>query len=332
VPIGPTGRPVAVDGTSDGDLDDAVARLRAARSEAATAPLMPVAPAASPAPSAPRMPVAPAGPEHADDDLAERLRARRSARHVAAAYSAAHGHPLGLAGAAGEDGDEPGPRRWALGRRAAAVAGTAVLVIALAVAVVALWPRDGVEILASGVEPTAFEAPDAPPRPAPGPVSQSGAAGAEPPGAAAGVIVVHVVGQVAEPGVITLPAGARVGDALDAAGGATRRADLSAVNLARTVIDGEQVYVPRPGEQVPAAGGGPSWSGAAGGGGEGGLVDVNTADAATLETLPGIGPVLAERIVAWREENGPFASVDELGDVSGVGPSVLEQLRDAARV
>ncbi|TWH27043.1 competence protein ComEA, partial [Isoptericola variabilis J7] len=69
-----------------------------------------------------------------------------------------------------------------------------------------------------------------------------------------------------------------------------------------------------------------------GGPGAGGLVDLNTADAATLETLPGIGPVLAERIVAWRTEHGPFASVDELGEVSGIGPSILAGLRDAARV
>lgn len=318
--------------TSDSDLDDAVARLRAVRSApTVTSPV----PAGTAAPDGPRG-LASAGPDSAEgDELAERLRVRRSASHVAAAYSAAHGHPLGLAGASGEGGGEPGARRWALGLRTAAVAGTAVLVLTLVVAGVALWPRGGVEILAAGAEPTAFEAPDDPLQPAPGPAAPSGLAGSAPPDAAGATVVVHVVGQVAEPGLVALPAGARVGDALDAAGGATQRADLAAVNLARAVVDGEQVYVPTPGEQVPAVAGAASGGGSpaeSGSGGVSGPVDLNTADATTLETLPGIGPVLAERIVAWREENGPFASVDELGDVSGIGPALLEQLSDAARV
>jgi competence protein ComEA len=138
---------------------------------------------------------------------------------------------------------------------------------------------------------------------------------------------------------VTLPAGARVADALEAAGGATGDADLAAVNLARAVVDGEQVYVPAPGEAPPAAadpgegavGGGVGGSGGPAGGGSP-LVDLNAADAATLETLPGVGPVIAERIVTWREENGPFTSVDELAEVSGIGPAMLAKIRDAARV
>lgn len=148
-------------------------------------------------------------------------------------------------------------------------------------------------------------------------------------------VTVHVVGQVERPGVVTLPAGSRVGAALDEAGGTTSRADLTGVNLARPLVDGEQVVVPRPGETVTAAPGAPGASGApagapaAGGGaapGTGGLVDLNTADLATLETLPGVGPVLAQRIVDWRTEHGRFTAVEELGEVSGIGDKIYAQL------
>lgn len=129
-------------------------------------------------------------------------------------------------------------------------------------------------------------------------------------------VVVHVVGAVNAPGVVRLPAGSRVLDAVSAAGGATSSADLSAVNLARTLVDGEQIAVPVPGE-APA----PGDVGR-------GLVDLNTATEAELDALPGVGPVLAGRIVAAR----PFSAVDELDDISGVGPAVLARLRDLVRV
>ncbi len=312
----------------DEELDDAVARLRAARADGEG--------------GGPRR-AAPVPPGAGDDELARRLRARRSAGHVAAAYSAAHGHPLGPDGAADAD-DGAGGRRWTIGSRAAVVAATAVLVLALGAGLVAL--RSG----GAAVEPLAPLGGSAAGEPA-GPAGAGAAA--EPPAGAAGVsgageptapgdarVVVHVVGQVASPGVVTLPAGSRVGDALEAAGGATGDADLAAVNLARPVVDGEQVYVPAPGEDVPPAAVAPGASGGAaggdaagaGGGAPAGPVDLNAADATTLQTLPGIGPVLAERIVAWREEHGPFASVEELGEVSGIGPAILDGLRDAARV
>ncbi|WP_323099793.1 helix-hairpin-helix domain-containing protein [Intrasporangium sp. YIM S08009] len=147
-------------------------------------------------------------------------------------------------------------------------------------------------------------------------------------------LVVHVVGQVNRPGLVRLPAGSRVADAIEAAGGARRGADLSALNLARLVLDGEQVHVPKPGEVVPAAGAGAAGaagpSGAAGGGGAGAagaLVSLNTADVAGLDTLPGVGPVLAQRILEWRTEHGRFTSVDELGEVSGIGDKLMSQLR-----
>ncbi len=139
------------------------------------------------------------------------------------------------------------------------------------------------------------------------------------------VVVLHVLGAVAEPGIVELPLGARVVDAIAAAGGPAADADLAGVNLARVVADGEQLRVPRVGE-VPTAG--PATGGVA----PDGRVNLNTADAAALETLPGVGPAIAARIIAWRDENGPFRSVDELTAVSGIGERTLDGLRDQATV
>ena len=164
--------------------------------------------------------------------------------------------------------------------------------------------------------------------------SPSGSSSASPSGgdAAAALVIVHVVGQVAKPGVYRLRAGVRVGDAVTAAGGATRAADLAAVNLARVLVDGEQIVVPKPGEVVAAPGGaGSGGAGAAGSSGSagsagGGKVALNSADLTALETLPGVGPVLAQRILDWRTEHGRFTTIDELGEVSGIGEKVLAQL------
>ena len=157
---------------------------------------------------------------------------------------------------------------------------------------------------------------------------------------AAGVLLVHVVGQVRRPGVVRLAPGARVLDAVQAAGGATSAADLNRLNLARPVADGEQIVVPKPGESIPvggapgaggagvgSAGQGPTAAGAAGG-----LVDLNTADASALDSLPGVGPVLAQRILDWRTQHGRFSSVDELGEVSGIGDKLLAQIGPKVRV
>nr|WP_246314516.1 ComEA family DNA-binding protein [Kineococcus aurantiacus] len=140
-------------------------------------------------------------------------------------------------------------------------------------------------------------------------------------------VVVHVAGRVASAGVVTLAAGSRVADALTAAGGPAPGADLDAVNLAQVLLDGQQVLVPEPGQAVA-----PQPVPGAGAGAAVGPVDLNTASAADLDALPGVGEVLAGRIVAWREENGPFTSVDDLGEVQGIGPKVLEDLRDRVRV
>jgi len=139
-------------------------------------------------------------------------------------------------------------------------------------------------------------------------------------------LVVHVVGDVARPGVVRVPHGSRVTDAIEAAGGADAGADLSSVNLARLVVDGEQVRVglpPAPELSAPVASGADA---------TGVPVDVNTASAAQLTELPGIGPVLAERIVVFRTENGPFRRLDQLVEVPGIGPAILDDIDGRVRL
>ena len=152
------------------------------------------------------------------------------------------------------------------------------------------------------------------------------------------LIVVDVVGAVVRPGVHELPASSRVADAIDAAGGFTADADRVRLNLAEFLADGSRVWVPAVGETsspdlvpvVTASGsGGPTGEGR---GEASAPVDINTADAARLEALPGVGPSLAAAIVEHRSRNGPFASIDELIEVSGIGPVKLEQIRPAATV
>jgi competence protein ComEA len=165
------------------------------------------------------------------------------------------------------------------------------------------------------------------------PSAPTGLATTAPRSAAAGTVLVHVVGQVRHPGVVRLPAGARVEQALEAAGGATSKADLVRVNLARPVVDGEQIVVPKPGEAMTGAAGvvgGPLGSGSTTAAAA--PVDLNTAGLAELDSLPGVGPVLAQRILDWRAQNGRFSTVDELGEVSGIGEKVLENLRPLVRV
>jgi len=137
-------------------------------------------------------------------------------------------------------------------------------------------------------------------------------------------VVVHMAGAVVAPGVVELPVGARVAEGVTAVGGALVDADLAAVNLAAVLQDGEQVYVPRVGEHpLPAAAvatGSVSSVPA-------GPVDVNRASASELDQLPGVGPATAAAIVAHRDANGPFGSVDDLEAVRGIGPTKVEALR-----
>jgi len=166
-----------------------------------------------------------------------------------------------------------------------------------------------------------------------------GAAGSASTTAAPADVVVHVAGAVVAPGVRRLPPGARVVDAVDAAGGPSAEADVAAINLAQQLRDGDRVYVPRVDEATPVpVGVSSSATAPAGvGGGAGGdvgaePVDLNEAPAELLETLPGIGPATAAAIVAHREQQGPFASVDDLASVRGIGPAKLDGLRELVTV
>ena len=205
---------------------------------------------------------------------------------------------------------EGGIREWLAGlsRRELGLVALAGL---LAVGAVAAWiVRSRPEALSVGAGPVVAAAPSPTP----------------------GSVFVHVAGWVRSPGVYELPEGSRVIDAVQVAGGPRRNAELAALNLAALVTDGQQIIVPRalPG-QAPGA---PPVTapGPAAGEPEGGPVNVNTATADQLETLPGIGPVLAQRIIDFREKNGPFTSVDQLEDVSGIGPVTMEGLRDLVTV
>jgi competence protein ComEA len=159
------------------------------------------------------------------------------------------------------------------------------------------------------------------------------------PGSKRESLVVHVVGAVRRPGLLRLREGARVADAVARAGGATRGADLAAVNLAAPVVDGVQILVPSRAPSAPATAGASTESGAAGAGypsandgvaspGLGPKLSLATATAVELDELPGVGPVTAQKILDYRTEHGPFRSVDDLDAVPGIGPTRIEQLRD----
>jgi len=139
----------------------------------------------------------------------------------------------------------------------------------------------------------------------------------------AGDVYVHVLGAVAAPGLYVLDQNARLVDAVAAAGGTSDDADLAGVNLARVLEDGEQIVVPTVGAAPLAPGAAPPGDD---------RIDLNTADQAALETLPRIGPAIAERIISWRDENGRFRSVDDLLAVPGIGEKLLAGLRDGVRV
>ena len=140
------------------------------------------------------------------------------------------------------------------------------------------------------------------------------------------ILVVHVVGEVRRPGLYRLHDGARIADAVRRAGGASRKADLAALNLAAPLVDGIQVLVPSravPSRAAPA--------GSADAGGSNGTavrVSLSSATVDELDQLPGVGPITAQKIVDYRTEHGPFASADDLDAVPGIGPTRIEQLRD----
>ena len=192
------------------------------------------------------------------------------------------------------------------------------VVAALAVGLAAWWAvRD--QARGVPVAPAASDAAGAATPLAPG-VSSDTAGGGPGPADPAEELVVDVAGKVRRPGIAVLPAGSRVVDALDAAGGARSGVDLTSLNLARPVVDGEQILV----GVAPAAGVAGTLDAPAPGGAT--LVNLNTADQAALDTLPGVGPVTADAILAWRDTNGAFTSVDELLEVDGIGEATLADL------
>jgi competence protein ComEA len=145
-------------------------------------------------------------------------------------------------------------------------------------------------------------------------------------------VVVHIAGSVLRPGVVKLPAGSRVHEAIAAAGGAGPGADLDRLNLATVLVDGQKIHVPQHGE-LPAAGSGEPGGqdadaapGDSSGAPSGSKINLNTAGVEELDTLPKVGPVLAQRIVDWRKEHGPFKAVEELDAIDGVGAKMLEAL------
>ncbi len=144
-------------------------------------------------------------------------------------------------------------------------------------------------------------------------------------------LIVDVAGWVRKPGVFEFQLGDRVIDAVERAGGARDNADLTLLNLAASLVDGQQILVPKKGSQPPG-----TTTGSTGTTGTPGtigtLVNINTADEAALETLNGVGPVLAASIIAYRTEHGPFTSVDQLDEVSGIGPATMEDLRSQVTV
>ncbi|MGJ3191144.1 helix-hairpin-helix domain-containing protein [Paenarthrobacter sp. FR1] len=149
-----------------------------------------------------------------------------------------------------------------------------------------------------------------------------------------GKLLVHVAGAVRKPGVVSLPQGSRVFQAMDAAGGAAPNAELGGLNLAEVLSDGVKIVVPVVGEaqlsNPPTLSGGAAGAGNSSGGAA--KVNINTASLEELGTLPRVGPVTAQRILDWRKEHGPFASVDELDAIDGIGPKLMESLKDLVTV
>ena len=272
------------------------------------------------------------------EPLLELVVAEDEAGERGAAEHGAAGSTGGDAGAGYPDGDVRATRfRWRTPWRAA-------VLVAVIAALVVGWNLWQSAVGSSTSEPLGSA----------GPVDeQPGTAGAgqspgtpQPPASASGaegngsVVVVHVAGAVHKPGVVSLPQGSRVFQAIEAAGGAAADAAPDGLNLAEVLSDGVRVYVPTVGEPaatsvVPSssqAGAGGAVGTTASGTSAGAKININTASAEELGTLPRVGPVMAQRIVDWRKEHGSFASVDELDAIDGIGPKLMESLQKLVTV
>lgn len=209
--------------------------------------------------------------------------------------------------------DEPGNERWPVRfTRHHLMVVAIVLAIGALIAGYALTRAKAVPVAA----PVIVES-ESPPTPA-GPAANE-------PTPAALPVRVHVVGEVRQPGVHTLPQGSRVVEAIEAAGGLTPVANPGALNLAQVLVDGQQIVVgdsSRPSEVRGADGSG----GGGAGPGAGGAVNLNTATPAQLDSLPGVGPVTAEKIIAWRTQHGRFTRIEELQEVPGIGPKSFAEI------
>jgi competence protein ComEA len=232
-------------------------------------------------------------------------------------------HPVAAAGSGGLGDDRPsragGGSAFDPGRRGVRALAAVAAVVVLIAAAIAWYSRPHAEPVAAEPLPAVTGA--APPdRAAPSP--------------GGGEVVVAVAGKVRKPGLVHLPEGARVADALAAAGGVLPGTDVALLNLARKVTDGELILVgvtAPPGAAGDPGAGGPA-DGASGGGAAGGKVNLNTATLAQLDSLPGVGPVLAQRILDHREKSGPFRTISDLRQVDGIGDARYEQLKKLVTV
>ena len=237
-------------------------------------------------------------------------------------------------------------RRAVVTPRVAMAACIVIAVLALGAIAAVLWPSSPqVEMPAVQDAAVAGTTPETTETPAEAPGGPGQETNAQ---AQVGPLIVSVVGLVVNPGVVEVPVGARVVEAIERAGGLLPEANPASVNLAAPLVDGQQIVVGAEalpagtaeggadvsgGSRTDASGGsGASAAGGAGPGGSDGQININTATATQLEELPGIGPATATKIIDFREKNGPFASIDALEEVPGIGPAKVEALRDAATV
>lgn len=225
-----------------------------------------------------------------------------------------------------EPGRLPGPGAFDPGRRGVRALAVVAIVVVLGAAGWAWWSRPRAEPLA-GAAATASGQDSA----GAGQTGQSAAEGVPTSPSGDPELVVAVAGKVRRPGLVRLPAGARVADALEAAGGPLPGTDAALLNLARKVTDGELILVgvTAPPPAAGSATGATAGPAPAGGGvaGPGGKVNLNTATRAELETLPGVGPVLAQRIIDFREQRGGFRAISDLKQVTGIGDARYEDLK-----